>query len=150
MNKFRVWNLKDEVFENNILLSSENELYKIKNNKLIKVKRENYVVQYSIDIKDENGIEIYEGDIVEKSSMGKEFGYIAFWKFNMSFAFKSSLEYSGYSNLKGKLKIVGHIFKNSDILVNQDNEINKNYKGFIPQTTCLSQQYLNKKLKMFL
>ena len=63
MNKFRVWNLKDEVFENNILLSSENELYKIKNNKLIKVKRENYVVQYSIDIKDENGIEIYEGDI---------------------------------------------------------------------------------------
>jgi hypothetical protein len=51
---------------------------------------------------------------------------------------------------KGKLKIVGHIFKNSDILVNQDNEINKNYKGFIPQTTCLSQQYINKKLKMFL
>lgn len=36
-----------------------------------------------------------------------------------------------------------------DKISQKDEERDKNYKGLQPESTCLSQQYVNKKLKMF-
>lgn len=101
---------------------------------------------------DKKGIPIYEYDIIQldMSLTGKEYYHVVYDLYNYRYALKRSLEYSGVKPFTAHCEVVGNIFENTDILERQDYEDNKNYKGYEPTPTCLTKQYMNKKLKQFL
>lgn len=66
---FRVRDIKNEKWIDNVVLSSNNELYKVKKflfiNKLIPLSHNEYVYHNDIQLYDKNSILIYEGDYLE-------------------------------------------------------------------------------------
>lgn len=136
--KFRSWNLEDKNWENSAYLELDGN-YELKNIMLWKYP-EKYIIQQFTGLKDKNGREIYEGDIVSFSgnltaddSCGLEpngFFYdensihsiiwnekLAGWDLN--FDENDIIKYKRDTRgllLDGSCEIIGNIFENPELL----------------------------------
>ncbi|MDI6497147.1 YopX family protein [Leuconostoc suionicum] len=125
--KFRAWNknLREYIDINNIVVDPINgDVVDLGGYELLEVNHEAVLEQYT-GLKDKNGVEIYEGDIVEvKSHLYKDIiGIVKFWEFNSSFVvIKNSKEFNIPTNLSATMdgfksyEVIGNIHKNPELL----------------------------------
>lgn len=106
--KFRAWNKKD----NAMIQASENFDSYLFNNKII-------VPMQFTGLKDKNGKEIYEGDILRANYQKRYFWVIKFKDGNFHFFVGDGENADALcfceNNLKG-LKVVGNIYENTELL----------------------------------
>lgn len=99
---------------------------------------------------------LYEYDLVEFSSaMAKpEYGYVEWDYLSRQWSLKTSLNYSGRRDLKGRtIKIIGNIALCENDYIKMQEYSNKQdgeYMGIIPGTECRSTQHINKQIRRFL
>lgn len=122
--KFRVWDKERECYLDEtelagitpdgkyILYIEEEEVSRLEID-------ENYVVEFDTGLKDKNGKEIYEGDIVEYTTCyygnEKRHRKVVEWKEWDSDDFGEPHNL-GYSNLSECMEVIGNVHENADLL----------------------------------
>ena len=114
--KFRVWDVQKKLFVNHI-----NDYLKLGSNKLITIPEhsEEYIIQQYTGLKDKNGKDIYEGDILNCKGYDDWFDTTGFY---FNFEVKFSIEKAGESDLTGYLyipedrELIGNVLENPELL----------------------------------
>ena len=103
--KFRSWNVVDKTMYNSIYNCKDSFEMQLKHPQIYKI------MQYT-GLKDKNGIEIYEGDIVE--CFKNELATVEF--ISGCFVLDSISCTETFYDLCGEMKVLGNIYENSDLL----------------------------------
>ena len=120
--KFRVWDklverfIKcDEGYQGHYVLSLKGEFHNLQNGSGGK----EYIVQQYTGLKDKNGVEIYEGDILKCKGFNGWFDQVGFY-YNV--VVKHTIIESGESQIAGfayipiDREVIGNIFENPELL----------------------------------
>lgn len=120
--KFRVWdNQENTMFYNEDILNIQfaENFIRIENEKYAfnSFLDEVILMQY-IGLKDCNGKEIYEGDIVEDNFGDRYEVVFEDYKFNLKDFYCGCFDIpnDGFSELRDKLKIIGNIYEDGDLM----------------------------------
>ena len=122
--KFRVWDKKYSRWENMLMLLPNGDICYEQNGE-VNIVRNRFIIQQYTGLKDFNGKEIYEGDILDIS--GKEWGdykyvfvewnsEISSWQTSDEIAFYDWEAWEGIS--MDECPIVGNVFENPELLKN--------------------------------
>lgn len=121
--KFRAWDkeLKEYVGINNIAIDPTNgDVVELGGYELLDVNRFAVLEQYT-GLKDKNGVEIYEGDIVQYGE-DKDFIFVVIFKYGCFYAHNILGEKFMTDSLLGslvmseKVSVIGNIHENADLL----------------------------------
>lgn len=126
--KFRVWDRKNNRFLINIETNRPHLIYfdlwdwsAYMSSYLIYPPSDEYVFQQYTGLKDKNGVEIYEGDILKCKSFDGWFDKVGFY-YNREVkhvtACTGESEISGYLHVPVDKEVVGNIFENPELLKN--------------------------------
>jgi hypothetical protein len=131
--KFRAWLKKEQKMDNEIDHISwlEDELYCIGDGITYMVSAEDLVLMQSTGLKDKNGKEVFEGDVVSRNSgmpsvveFGKwiyeeDFGYkiknIGFY-LNSSYDDDEFFQAMDYEDIRKNYEVIGNIYENPELL----------------------------------
>lgn len=113
--KFRAWNTNSGRFAKDgelfLVIDSENyNLYSVDFD-TFRLENDNYILMQSTGLKDKNGVEIFEGDIVETPSTKAKYlvDYI-------EGSLVGRIDYSEYLTLYKGLKVIGNIYEDSNLI----------------------------------
>ena len=132
--KFRIWDKDSGYF---IKVSDTNKHYLSLNGDIIiidemgfiyEMDKENYIIDRYTGLKDKNGKEIYEGDIIRlKHHIDKRInvvGKVIFLSEQASFGIIDDLgqEYPLFRNTTEQIEIIGNIYENLELLEGKDDK----------------------------
>lgn len=113
--KFRAWLKKDKVMFklNGFQKLKENEIELYATNCTFTCNLDNVVLMQATGLKDENGIEIYEGDILKEKDTGRIFGEVYY----MEGIYRCNAFILNLVN--DKCYVAGNIYENEELLENE-------------------------------
>lgn len=126
ISKYRAWDKANKEMLNVDVLDFFFEEIRVLNDdgSVFSMKFENIILMQSTGLKDENGTEIFEGDIVKAVSFARWIGVVKYSEEKTAFMFKDS-DTSGYrdeyvflSQFEDGFEVLGNIYENPDILEN--------------------------------
>ncbi|TDM18105.1 hypothetical protein ETI05_03545 [Macrococcoides canis] len=116
--KFRVWDRYDKCMSNDVYLTGQT-FYESLNEILAD---EQYILMQSTGLRDKNGKEIYEGDIVECYTEG--LSVVEFVE--GVFGLRCNGYFEGFNLVNGQCVIIGNIHEHSELLEEDGDVIDKN------------------------
>ena len=116
--KFRWWSLKDKLMLNDPLIKIKDAMSL--NDCIISAQKEAYILLQYTGLKDINGIDIYEGDLVKYESLitASDNPYIAiiFWDVEASCWAIIASDNRLYLLLDFDLEVIGNIYENPELM----------------------------------
>jgi uncharacterized phage protein (TIGR01671 family) len=114
--KFRVWDTKSKNWiQNDVVIRLNGRIVEVSYGELMGEETGCILQQYT-GLKDKNGKEIYEGDIVELTLAGKTLGIIKFEHFGFNLVSESGSATVPLVELSEIYEIKSNIFENTDLL----------------------------------
>ena len=119
--KFRVWDKKWKIWlepEDHVIYADNGDVGEVNNNELVESIVHDTVVEKYTGLKDRNGVEIYEGDIVRQQMRFTETNGIIFWQEEKA---RFAINLDGFITTITKqqemsYEVVGNIHNNPELL----------------------------------
>ena len=108
--KFRVWNRHNEKFR-------YFDLFEINKGLLCSIDEEDDIAQQYTELKDKDGVEIYEGDYVHRAdgyTGAVEYGRVLHSNSRAYSGFYLRKDKDNYTHIDGTLEVIGNIFEGVD------------------------------------
>lgn len=114
--KFRAWDKAHEVIRNVLLIDfiSRSIICETEDDRNIKLYDITYELMQSTGLKDKNGVEIFEGDVVENKN--KELGYIKWSGGGFNYRDETGLYYLFSIGAKQPFEVKGNIYEHPHLL----------------------------------
>lgn len=117
--RFRIWDkVKEEFTKDRIFIDNTGKIYKIKKeNKILDIDSKFCILNFSIEHRDKNNKEIFEGDIIKYGEKYFQIIYrkeISSWSIN--FSKKDNSRPCTNVGILKKCEIVGNIYENKELL----------------------------------
>lgn len=112
--KFRAWSTPDNIMHNNVYIYPyPNPMVVGRDDKSIGFDGIDVVVMQYTGMKDKNGVEIYEGDILKQTYHNKEFGVVTY---NELSGMYTTCSHSVRCNVEEDSIIKGNIYENPELI----------------------------------
>ena len=113
--KFRVWEEREKEYDTwSYILDDCGNLFRNAYGALIECDKKDYIIEQYTGLKDKNGKEIYEGDIVSVRNKNRKNEYdIGVVEFGKA-AFRCPFLLGKYHS--GQVEVIGNVHKNADLL----------------------------------
>jgi len=120
-DKFKVWCKTNKKWNNKeCVISESGKLYEVWDNLIIELKKENHVICHATGLKDKNGVEIYEGDVVHyKNSLEQTKGIVKFGGCRFYYKWVDITEPDGamyFFQCEKELEIIGNVYDDQEWL----------------------------------
>ena len=113
--KFRVWEERENAYDTwSYILDANGNLFRNAYGALIECDKKDYIIEQYTGLKDKNGKEIYEGDLVSVRNKNRKNEYdIGVVEFGKA-AFRCPFLLGKYHS--GQVEVIGNIHENADLL----------------------------------